>query len=268
MSSAVSTLDQILETKNNEVRARARQRSVAELQDALAQAAPARGFAHALRTRIAQGQAAVIAEIKRASPSKGLLRAHFVPADIARSYARAGASCLSVLTDECFFQGADADLVAARAAVPLPVLRKDFVISPYQLYEARVLGADAVLLIVAALGDTELKGLLVLARALGLDALVEVHDALELRRAVTAGADLIGINNRDLRTFETHMENTLTLAPEAPAGTLLVTESGIGTPQDVATLWGAGLRAFLVGEAFMRASDPGSALETLFRGYV
>ena len=224
-----------------------------------------RGFRSALAARITRGDAAVIAEVKRASPSKGLLRADFDPAAIAASYARGGAACLSVLTDVDFFQGADAHLNQARAACTLPVLRKDFTIDPYQVWEARALGADAVLLIVAALDDVRLAELNATAAEAGLDVLVEVHDAEELERALRLAPPLLGINNRNLRTFDTRLETTLDLLHEVPEGTLLVTESGILEREDVARMRGAGVHAFLVGEAFMRADDPGAKLAELFQ---
>jgi indole-3-glycerol phosphate synthase len=206
----------------------------------------------------------VIAEIKKASPSKGLLRADFRPADIAQSYERHGATCLSVLTDEEFFQGCDEYLQQARAACALPVLRKDFTMDAYQVYEARALGADAILLIVAALGDTQLRKLTELAAELGMDALVEVHDAAELERALALPTPLIGINNRDLRTFHTSLETTLNLLGEIPADRVVVTESGIHAPADVARLRARGVNVFLVGEAFMKADNPGGKLQELF----
>jgi len=224
----------------------------------------ARGFRAALENRIAADQPAIIAEIKKASPSKGVIRANFDPPAIARRYADCGAACLSVLTDERFFQGSNQDLVAARAAVDLPVLRKDFMIDAWQLHESRALGADAVLLIVAALDDAALRDLGQTAQALGLDVLVEVHDPFELDRALATGATLIGINNRDLRTFETSVETTLRLLPRMPAGVRVVTESGIATHEQVTTLRRQGVNAFLVGETFMRADDPGQALSDLF----
>ena len=229
------------------------------------QAAPEpRGFVAALRREIEAGRPAVIAEIKKASPSKGLLRADFHPAQIARSYAEHGATCLSVLTDVEFFQGADDFLVQARAACALPVLRKDFIVDPYQVYEARVMGADCILLIVAALGDAQLLELNALAHELHLDVLVEVHDGTELERALTLNTPLIGINNRNLRTFETRLQTTLELLPQIPDDCLVVTESGIHTPADVALMRQHGVHAFLIGEAFMRAPDPGVALGRLF----
>jgi len=264
VSSPPDILKRILARKTEEVAQRAQRTPLASLRT-MAEAAPApRGFVTALRARIALGKPAVIAEIKKASPSKGLLRPDFDPAAIARSYARHGATCLSVLTDIDFFQGADEHLRAARAACTLPLLRKDFTIDPYQVYEARALGADCVLLIVAALDDARLKELAALARALQLDLLVEVHDATELDRALALDTPLIGINNRNLRTFETDLAVTLSLLPAIPKDRLVVTESGILAPADVARMRRHGVHAFLVGEAFMRAPDPGAKLNTLF----
>ncbi len=259
-------LSKILRRKAEEVAVRRAQVPVAELARRIEAAAAPRGFVAAIERRIAGGQAAVIAEIKKASPSKGLLRADFRPAEIAQSYARAGAACLSVLTDIDFFQGADEYLRAARAACALPVLRKDFTVDPYQVHEARALGADAILLIAAALDDAVLGELAGLAGSLGLDVLVEVHDAAELERALRLGTTLIGINNRNLRSFETRLETTLELLARIPADRIVVTESGIHTPADVARMRAAGVHAFLVGEAFMRAPDPGAKLTELFAG--
>ena len=259
-------LQKILNRKREEVDARAARRPLAELRAQVRDSSPVRGFRAALATTVGQGRSAVIAEIKRASPSKGVLRADFDPAAIARSYAEAGATCLSVLTDIDFFQGADAFLEQARAACSLPVLRKDFMLDPYQVYEARVLGADCILLIVSALDDPSLAELSGLARELGMDVLVEVHDAAELERGLALGSDLLGINNRNLRTFATRLETTLDLLPQVPAEVLLVTESGILAPGDVTLMRNAGVNAFLVGEAFMRADDPGAALQALFSG--
>lgn len=257
-------LQRILRRKREEVEARVQAVSLADLAPRVAAADPPRGFRAALHRTIAQGHPAVIAEIKKASPSRGVLRADFDPAGIAQTYARHGAACLSVLTDVDFFQGADADLQAARAACALPALRKDFVIDPYQIHEARALGADCILLIAAALDDDALGELHALAHALGMDALVEVHDRRELDRALALKADLIGINNRDLRSFETRLETSLALCPAVPEDVLLVTESGIHSVDDVARMRAADIQAFLVGEAFMRAEDPGTALQSLF----
>jgi len=257
-------LKKICHRKVEEVAARAAHLPLTTLQARLAAAPPVRGFATALETRIAAGQPAVIAEIKRASPSKGVLRADFVPGMIAASYERGGAACLSVLTDIDFFQGSDAYLVEARAACGLPVIRKDFIIDPYQVYEARAIGADCVLLIAACLDDARLRDLSTLAQALGMDVLVEVHDAAELSRALAVPGRLIGINNRNLRTFAVTLETTLDLLNAVPADRLLVTESGILKTESVTLMRGHGVQAFLVGEAFMRAPDPGTELRRLF----
>ncbi len=240
--------------------------SLADLSRRVEAAPPVRSFAQALEQRIAAGQAGVIAEIKKASPSRGVLREDFQPAVIAAGYAAHGAACLSVLTDQAFFQGSPAYLQEARAACELPVLRKDFIVDPYQVYEARVMGADCILLIVAALGDVSLRELTELAHELDMDVLVEVHDAAELDRALTLGARLIGINNRDLRSFETRLETTLQLVGQIPADCRVVTESGIHTRTDVERMLAADIHAFLVGEAFMMAPDPGAALAGLFGG--
>jgi len=257
-------LQTILARKAEEVAQRRAQRPLEELQAAVASAPPVRGFVRALQAAVANGDPAVIAEVKKASPSKGVIRPDFRPADIAVSYEFGGASCLSVLTDVDFFQGADAYLQQAREACTLPVLRKDFVIDAYQVYEARVLGADCILLIVAALDDTQLATLSELALSLGMDVLVEVHDAAELARALRLKTYLIGVNNRNLKTFEVSIQTTLDLLCEVPADRLLVTESGIATRDDVLRLGAAGVNAYLVGEAFMRAPDPGQALAALF----
>jgi indole-3-glycerol phosphate synthase len=264
MSAAPDILRTILRHKAEEVGRRAESLPLRRLAASAEQAPAPRGFATALEARLARGDAAVIAEIKKASPSKGLLRDPFHPAAIARSYAAGGATCLSVLTDERFFQGSDDALREARDACELPVLRKDFVIDPYQVYEAKVMGADCILLIVAALGDAQLNELTGLAHHLGLDVLVEVHDAEELDRAAHLEGTLLGINNRNLRTFETTLETTTRLLAAVPAGRTVVTESGIHTSQDVAFMRARGVHAFLVGEAFMRAPDPGEKLRELF----
>ena len=257
-------LRRILATKRVEVAA-ARVAVPLEAVERNARAAPPpRDFAGALRSKIAAGKPAVIAEIKRASPSKGLLREHFDPAAIARSYAAAGAACLSVLTDREYFQGAPEHLTEARAACALPVLRKDFVLEPYQVYEARTLGADCILLIAAALAPGDMRGLERLAHDLGMAVLVEVHNAAELEAALGLVTPLIGINNRDLHSFETRIETTLELRASVPKTRIVVTESGIASVEDVDRLWRAGIRAFLVGEALLRASQPDRALAKLF----
>lgn len=264
MTGVPDILRKILACKAEEVAQRRQARPLSAVRTRAAEAAPVRGFARALQARVVSGRPAVIAEIKKASPSKGVLREAFDPAGIARSYARGGAAGLSVLTDVDFFQGADAHLEQARAAGPLPVLRKDFMIDEYQVFESRALGADCVLLIVAALDDARLRDLKDAALALSMDVLVEVHDAHELERALRLDLPLIGINNRDLRTFETRLETTLTLLPTIPKDRLVVTESGIHTTRDVARMRAQGVDAFLVGETFMRAEDPGQKLAELF----
>jgi indole-3-glycerol phosphate synthase len=223
-----------------------------------------RDFEGAMRAKIAAGQAAVIAEIKKASPSKGVLRPEFIPADIAQSYAEFGAACLSVLTDKQFFQGSVDFLKQARASCDLPVLRKDFMIDPYQIYEARAMGADAVLLIAACLDDAQMADMEAVARSLDMAVLVEVHDRAELDRALKLKTRLVGINNRNLKTFEVSLQTTLDMLPYVPADRLLITESGIQTPEDVRRMREAKVHAFLVGEAFMRADEPGEALAKLF----
>ena len=257
-------LTTILARKADEIAERSARVSLADLRARVADAPPTRGFADALNAMIAQGDPAVIAEVKKASPSKGVIRPDFRPADIAVSYEFGGAACLSVLTDVDFFQGADDYLRQARDACTLPVLRKDFTVDPYQVYEARALGADCILLIVAALDDGQLVDLSGLAMQLGMDVLVEVHDIDELERAIQVPVPLVGINNRNLRTFEVTLDTTLGMLKDVPADRLLVTESGILKPADVKTMRDAGVHAFLVGEAFMRASDPGLALARLF----
>ena len=224
-----------------------------------------RGFLRALRAETEAGRPGVIAEIKKASPSKGLIRGDFNPETIARSYAAGGATCLSVLTDRDFFQGHDLDLRAARGACDLPLLRKDFIIDPFQVWESRVIGADCILLIVAALSDERMEELYRLARSLGMDVLIEVHDARELDRALALKPELLGINNRDLHTFETDLQTTMRLLKKVPEGTCLVTESGFSTREEVDFMREQGVHAFLIGEAFMRANDPGERLSAMFR---
>ncbi len=264
MSDTPDILQQILARKAEEIAERQQRLSLRELRQQTASLPAPRPFQDQLTRTIAAGRAAVIAEIKRASPSKGLLRDPFEPVAIAQSYAAAGATCLSVLTDRDFFQGHEDYLRAARAACDLPTLRKDFIVDPYQIHEARLIGADCILLIVAALDDATLCGLARLAAELSLDVLVEVHDAEELERALATGATLIGINNRNLRTFETRLDTTLNLLSQMPKDRTVVTESGIHTPADVALMRENGVHAFLVGEAFMRAPDPGAKLAELF----
>lgn len=257
-------LQRILAVKADEVRMAKAARDLPAVRAAAAAAAAARDFAGAMIQRIAAGKPAVIAEIKKASPSKGLLREQFEPAAIAASYEKHGAACLSVLTDAQFFQGCAGDLARARAACSLPVLRKDFMIDPYQIYEARALGADCILLIAAALDDARMRELEATAQELGMAVLVEVHDGAELDRALRLNTPLIGINNRNLRTFETRLETTLELLGRIPAGRVVITESGILKPQDVDAMRAQKVNGFLVGEAFMRAPDPGAELSRLF----
>ena len=264
MSTTPDILKKILSRKAEEVADRKAKISQRELESRLATAPPVRGFVEAIEEAIEEGQAAVIAEIKKASPSKGIMREHFVPAEIAESYARHGATCLSVLTDIDFFQGSDEYLQQARTACSLPVIRKDFMLDPYQLYEARVMGADCILLIVAALNDSQLRELTDLAGQLRLDVLVEVHDREELERALELDTTLVGINNRNLRTFETSLNTTIELLDDIPDGRIVVTESGIHTREDVALMREHAVNAFLVGEAFMREPDPGQKLAELF----
>ena len=257
-------LRRILATKRAEVEAARAAVPLAEMERRARAAAAPRDFAGALRAKVAAGKPAVIAELKRASPSRGLLREQFDPAAIARSYAAAGAACLSVLTDREYFQGAPEHLTEARAACTLPVLRKDFIVEPYQVVEARALGADCILLIAAALAPGDMRGLEQLAQGLGMAVLVEVHDAAELESALALCTPLLGINNRDLHSFETRLETTLELLGRVPADKVIVSESGILTPAHVARLRDAGVGAFLVGEAFMRVPDPGTGLRMLF----
>jgi indole-3-glycerol phosphate synthase len=257
-------LDKIVAVKRQEVAAAMRRKPLGAVRFDAESRVLTRDFAGALRAKIAAGKPAVIAEVKKASPSKGVLRADFIPADIAQSYAEHGAACLSVLTDKDFFQGSVDYLKQARASCDLPVLRKDFIVDPYQVYESRVMGADCILLIAACLDDAQMASLEALAMSLDMAVLVEVHDRAELGRALKLKTPLLGINNRNLQTFEVSLDTTLTLLQDVPAERLLVTESGITTSADVARLRAAGVNAFLVGEAFMRAEDPGVALAALF----
>ena len=257
-------LNRILARKRAELEAARAAVPLAEIEARAHGAPPPRNFVGALREEIAKGKPAVIAEIKKASPSRGLLRADFDPAAIARSYEVGGAACLSVLTDRDFFRGDPAHLAQARAACSLPVLRKDFLTEPYQVFESRAYGADCILLIAAALARQDMQGLEASARSLGMAVLVEVHDERELEAALALDTPLLGINNRDLRSFETRLETTLELLVQVPAGRIVVTESGIRTPEDVRRMRAGGVHAFLVGEAFMRAPDPGSELARVF----
>ncbi|PUE42263.1 indole-3-glycerol phosphate synthase TrpC [Limnohabitans sp. 2KL-51] len=257
-------LDKIVAVKREEVAAALKQKSLAVVRADAESRVLTRDFEGAMRAKIAAGQAAVIAEIKKASPSKGVLRADFIPADIAQSYAEHGAACLSVLTDKQFFQGSVDFLKQARASCDLPVLRKDFMIDTYQVYEARAMGADAILLIAACLDDAQMAEMEAVARSLDMAVLVEVHDKAELERALKLKTRLVGINNRNLKTFEVSLQTTLDMLPDVPADRLLVTESGIQTPEDVLRMREAKVNAFLVGEAFMRSSEPGEALSKLF----
>ena len=257
-------LNRIVAVKHEEIAAARALRDLASLRRDAETLGGQRDFVAAMRNKVAAGRAAVIAEVKKASPSKGVLREHFVPAELAASYARHGAACLSVLTDAQFFQGSAAFLEAARAASELPVLRKDFMVDTYQVFEARAMGADCILLIAACLDDTQMADLEAQAHALGMAVLVEVHDGAELDRALRLKTPLVGINNRNLRTFEVTLQTTLDLLARVPADRLLVTESGILGRPDVLRMRAAGVHAFLVGEAFMRAPDPGVALAALF----
>jgi indole-3-glycerol phosphate synthase len=257
-------LNRILAVKREEVDAGRRVRPLATLRAEAERETPARDFVGAIREKIAAGRAAVIAEIKKASPSKGVIREDFRPAEIAGQYERGGAACLSVLTDRQFFQGAPGYLQAARAACALPTLRKDFLVDPWQVFEARAMGGDAILLIAAALELSQMREMEAVAAALGMTVLVEVHDAAELEVALELATPLVGINNRNLRTFEVSLQTTLDLLPRVPPGRIVVTESGILAPADVALMRSHAVHAFLVGEAFMRAPDPGEGLRALF----
>ena len=264
MSDTPDILKKIIQRKWQEIEARSASVSIDQLQQQIKAASPCRGFVDSIAAKIDAGKPAVIAEIKKASPSKGLLRENFQPAEIAASYAKGGAACLSILTDRDFFQGSEDYLQQARQACDLPVIRKDFIIDPYQVYEARAINADCILLIVAVLEQSKLQALTELAHALGMDVLIEVHDAQELKTALTIDAKLIGINNRNLRTFETRLETTTELLSQIPKDRIIVTESGIHSIEDVTQMRSANVNAFLVGEAFMRAEDPGQALTSLF----
>lgn len=261
---APTVLKKIIARKFEEIADRSRRRPVDDIKAVLADASAPRGFAAAMQKQVARQQPAVIAEVKKASPSKGIIREHFEPAAIARSYQAGGATCLSVLTDVDFFQGADNYLVEARSACSLPVLRKDFTVDPYQVYEARALGADCILLIAAALEQSLMTDLHDLALEIGLDVLVEVHDGAELERALELSTPLVGINNRDLHTFDTSLETTFSLLDAIPEERLVITESGIHNREDVQAMLDREVHAFLVGEAFMRANDPGAELKRLF----
>lgn len=265
MSHKVPTvLKKILARKQEEIAERSSAVSIAELKEQCEKADSPRGFVRALQAKIDSGQAAVIAEVKKASPSKGIIREDFDPVAIAKSYEKGGACCLSVLTDIDFFQGSDEYLKMARSATSLPVIRKDFIIDEYQVYEARALGADCILLIVSALEGAQLSKLYNLAVELDMDVLVEVHDEEELKQALALDSSMVGINNRNLHTFETSLENTFQLVDKIPGETIIITESGIHTTDDVAAMRGHSVNAFLVGEAFMRSEDPGQRLMEMF----
>ena len=257
-------LEKIVAVKRQEIAAAVRRKSFADMRADAESRVLTRDFVGAMRAKNAAGQPAVIAEIKKASPSKGVLRTDFIPADIAQTYAENGAACLSVLTDVQFFQGSVDYLKQARASCQLPVLRKDFIVDAYQVYESRAMGADCILLIAACLDDGQMAELEMIARTLDMAVLVEVHDDLELARALKLKTPLVGVNNRNLRTFEVSLDTTLSMISQVPADRLLVTESGVVTRDDVLRLGAAGVQAFLVGEAFMRAADPGEALAKLF----
>jgi indole-3-glycerol phosphate synthase len=257
-------LTTILARKAEEIEQRSRVRPLSELRDRALGQGPTRGFVRAMRRKLDADLPAVIAEVKKASPSKGVIRPDFRPAEIARSYEAGGAACLSVLTDVDFFQGSNLFLSEARSACTLPVIRKDFIVDPYQVYEARMIGADCILLIVAALEDAQMIELANLASELGMDVLVEVHDIDELERALQTDCELIGINNRNLRTFEVSLDTTLGMRQAVPPDRILVTESGITGRADVVRMREAGVHAFLVGESFMREADPGAALARMF----
>lgn len=264
MPEKVDILSRIVRHKAQEITQRAHVQPLRDLRARVEDTPHPRGFLEAVESRVLGKQPAIIAEIKKASPSQGVIREHFDPAAIAKSYAEAGATCLSVLTDKMFFHGADEHLYVAKQACELPVLRKDFTIDIYQVWEARVIGADCILLIVAAIGDAQLMELSTLALELGMDVLVEVHDEHELERALDLRLPLIGINNRDLRTFETRLTTTIDMLAHIPDDRIVITESGISKPDDIRLMYEHGVYGFLVGEAFMRAEEPGAKLAELF----
>ena len=264
MGKTPDILQRILQRKVEEITEAAAKESLVDVSKRAQSALPVRGFIQSIENKIAAGQAAVIAEIKKASPSKGVMRENFIPSEIAQSYEKGGAACLSILTDRDFFQGAPEFLLQAREATNLPVIRKDFIIDPYQVYEARAMNADCILLIVSALGDATLNELLALAHHLQMDVLMEVHDREEMERAIQSGAKLIGVNNRNLRTFEVSLQTTLDMLDMLPDDRILVTESGIHVPEDVKLMRENNVNSFLVGEAFMRADEPGEKLAELF----
>ncbi len=264
MNDTPDILKKILSIKQIEIDERSESTGLNALFEKVPDASPVRGFVESIKEKLLQNQPAVIAEIKKASPSKGVIRENFIPADIARSYEEGGAACLSVLTDIGFFQGADRYLIEARSVSTLPVIRKDFFIDPYQVVEARTMGADCILLIVSALDDVQMLELYELAIELGMDVLVEVHDVVEMQRALKLNATLIGINNRNLRTFKVSLDTTLSMLEDVPRSVTLVTESGISAIEDVQLMRTKGVNSFLVGEAFMREPNPGKALQSLF----
>lgn len=264
MTDTPDILKKILATKAEEVAKRKQRMSVADLAGIISDTETPRGFALALQDKAASKKPAIIAEVKKSSPSKGVIRENFKPVEIAQDYAMSGATCLSVLTDKEYFQGGEVNMQLARQACPLPVLRKDFMIDPYQIHESRALGADCILLIVAALSDTQMHELADTTKELGMDILVEVHDKAEMERALKLDTPLMGINNRNLRTFETSLQTTLNLQAMVPEDRLVITESGIHTPEDVQLMMDNDIYTFLVGEAFMRAEQPGAKMRELF----
>ncbi len=264
MSSTPDILKKIIARKHEEIRIRSMKISEQNLTDCIKHADPCRGFTQAMIEKVNSGNPAIIAEVKKGSPSKGIIRENFIPEQIAVSYEQAGAACLSVLTDRDFFFGCEDYLLAARKEVSIPVIRKDFIINPYQVFEARAINADCILLIVAALDDPLMKDLNDLAAEIGMDVLIETHDPYEMERALKLEPKLVGINNRDLRTFDTDLNTTIGMIKEVPDTCTLVTESGIHTKDDVALMRDNNVNCFLVGEAFMRADDPGSKLKELF----